>query len=400
MPLLDLILNTESAIDEVIDVTGRAAIEAILLLSAQEVVGEPHPGKKQGPIYRHGTQNGVVSLSTRKLRVNKPRLRHKETGEVSIPAYEALLSHSRLGQRILEILMKGVSTRNYQTVIPEMAETVGVSKSQISREFIEAGRQEFQAFCERDFSDKDILVIYLDGIRFGQFHVIAALGIDSDGYKHILGIREGASENSVVVKDLLNDLVERGMDPQRKRLFVIDGSKALRKGIHEVFGSDNPVQRCRNHKMTNVLGYLPKEQHDQVRSAMKAAFQLEEKEGMAQLNKLADWLDQEHCSAADSLREGLKEMFTINRLGLPATLRRCLGSTNVIESPNSGIRQKTGRVTQWKDGRMVLRWCTSALLATEKNFRRIMGYRDLWMLKAKLENRVDGKTIANNDEAA
>ena len=282
--------------------------------------------------------------------MNKPRLRHKQTGEVSIPAYEALLNNSRLGQRILEILMKGVSTRNYQTVIPEMAETVGVSKSQISREFVEAGSQEFQAFCERDFADKEILVIYLDGIRFGQFHVIAVLGVDSDGYKHVLGIREGASENSVVVKDLLHDLIERGIDPQRKRLFVIDGSKALRQGINEVFGSDNPVQRCRNHKITNVLGYLPKEQHDQVRSAMKAAFQLEEKKGMAQLNKLADWLSQEHCSAAESLREGLKEIFTINRLGLPATLRRCLGSTNVIESPNSGIRQKTGRVTQWKDG--------------------------------------------------
>ena len=149
-----------------------------------------------------------------------------------------------------------------------------------------------------------------------------------------------------------------------------------------------------------MADYLHKDQHDQVRSAMKAAFQLEEKKGMAQLNKLADWLDQEHCSAAESLREGLKEMFTINRLGLPATLRRCLGSTNVIESPNSGIRQKTGRVTQWKDGQMVLRWCASALLATEKNFRRIMGYRDLWMLKAKLEDAVTDKTIANNDEAA
>jgi transposase-like protein len=131
--------------------------------------------------------------------------------------------------------MKGVSTRNYQTVIPEMAETVGVSKSQISREFVEASGHQFQAFCERDFADKDILVIYLDGIRFGRFHVIAALGVDSEGYKHILGIREGASENGVVVKDLLNDLVERGIDPQRKRLFIIDGSKALRQGINEVW---------------------------------------------------------------------------------------------------------------------------------------------------------------------
>ena len=400
LPMLDLILNTESAIDEVIDVAGRAAIEAVLLLSASQIAGERHPGKKQGPLYRHGTQNGVVSLSERKLRVNKPRLRHKKTGEVAIPAYEALRMNSRLGQRILEILMKGVSTRNYQEVIPDMAETVGVSKSQISREFIEASGQDLQVLCERDFADKDILIIYLDGIQFGDHQVIAALGVDSKGEKHVLGIREGASENQVVAKDLLNDLVERGIDPKRKRLFIIDGSKALRKGIHDIFGSANPVQRCRNHKMTNVLGYLPKEQHDQVRATMKAAFQLDEKKGLARLNKLADWLDQESPSAAASLREGLKDMFTINRLGLPATLRRCLGSTNVIESPNSGIRQKTRRVTQWKDGRMVLRWCASALLATEKNFRKIMGHKELWILKAKLDELSHGKSIVNQDDAA
>jgi len=400
LPLLDLILNTESAVDEVIDITGRAAIEAILLLSATQVAGESHPGKKQGPLYRNGTQNGVVSLSERKLRVNKPRLRHKETGEVPIPAYEALLTNSRLGQRILEILMKGVSTRNYQEVLPAMAETVGVSKSQISREFIEVSGQDLQSLCERHFTERDILIIYLDGIQFGETHVIAALGVDSEGDKHVLGIREGSSENSVVVKDLLNDLVERGLDPQRKRLFIIDGSKALRKGINQVFGSANPVQRCRNHKIVNVLGYLPKEQHDQVRATMKAAFQLDEKKGVARLTKLADWLEQESPSAAASLREGLPEMFTINRLGLPATLRRCLGSTNVIESPNSGIRQKTRRVTHWQDGRMVLRWCASALLATEKKFRKIMGHDDLWILAAKLNELSNTKTIANQDEAA
>ena len=400
LPMLDLILNTESAVDEVIDVTGRAAIEAILLMSATQVAGESHPGKKQGPLYRNGTQNGVVSLSERKLRVSKPRLRHKETGEVSIPAYEALLTNSRLGQRILEILMKGVSTRNYQEVLPAMAETVGVSKSQISREFIEVSGQDLQSLCERHFAEKDILIVYLDGIQFGETHVIAALGVDSKGNKHVLGIREGSSENSEVVKDLLNDLVERGLDPKRKRLFIIDGSKALRKGINQVFGSANPVQRCRNHKMVNVLGYLPKEQHDQVRATMKAAFQLDEKKGVARLNKLADWLEQDNPSAAASLREGLSEMFTINRLGLPPSLRRCLGSTNVIESPNSGIRQKTRRVTHWQDGRMVLRWCASALLATEKKFRKIMGHDDLWILAAKLDELNNGKSIANQDEAA
>jgi len=176
LPMLDLITQTESAVDEVIDVAGRAAIEAVLLLSAQQIAGEKRPGKKDGPIQWYGSQNGVVCLSDRKLRVHKPRLRHKEKGEVSIPAYEALWMNSRLGQRILEILMKGVSTRNYQDVIPEMANTVGVSKSQISREFIEVSGRALQELCDRNFADQDILVVYLDGIQFGEIHVIAGSG--------------------------------------------------------------------------------------------------------------------------------------------------------------------------------------------------------------------------------
>lgn len=178
------------------------------------------------------------------MRVDKPRLRHKGKGankEVEIPAYEAILANSTLGRRILEILMNGISTRKYKTILPEMAETVGVSKSNVSREFVEASEQTLKELCERRFDDKDILIVYIDGIQFGQVHVIAALGVDSQGYKHVLGLREGASENATVVKDLLIDLVDRGLDPNRRRLFVIDGSKALRKGINEVFGSDNPL---------------------------------------------------------------------------------------------------------------------------------------------------------------
>ena len=158
--------------------------------------------------------------------------------------------------------MKGISTRNYKEVLPVIAETVGVSKSSVSREFIEASEKTFKELCERRFDDKDILVVYIDGLQFGETHVIVALGVDSAGYKHVLGLIEGSSENAIVVKDLLVDLVERGLDPKRRRLFVIDGSKALRKAVNQVFGTKNPVQRCRNHKIRNVLSYLPDEQKD------------------------------------------------------------------------------------------------------------------------------------------
>jgi len=400
LPFLDLICNTEQAVDELIDVVGKAAIESVLLLSAQQIAGPKQPGRIRGDIGWYGRQSGVVSLSERKLRIEKPRLRKKGKGagkEVAIPAYEAMVMNSRLGCRILEILMKGVSTRKYENILPEMADTVGVSKSQISREFIAAGEKHLKQLCERRFDDSNILAIYIDGIQFGDCHVIVALGVDSGGSKHVLGLREGSSENSQVATDLLNDIVQRGVKPDRIRLFVIDGSKALRCAIDAVYGLKNPVQRCRNHKIRNVLGYLPDDQKEQVKCAMKAAFSMEAKKGKQKLKQLAKWLEQEYPSAMSSLLEGLDEMFTINKLGLPKALRRCLGSTNVIESPNSGIRRRTHRVKNWRDHKMVVRWVAASLLDMEQRFKRVMGYEQLWMLESKLrelaeEERIDEKS--------
>jgi transposase-like protein len=205
-----------------------------------------------------------------------------------------------------------------------------------------------------------------------------------------MGIAEGASENQVVVRGLLERLVERGLDPQRRYLFVIDGSKALRAAIDAVFGSRNPVQRCRHHKIENVMGYLPEHLKAQVKAALRASFRLPAAEGMARLEKQAQWLEREHPDAAASLREGLEEMFTVNRLGLSPSLMRCLGSTNIIESPHSGVRLRTRRICRWRDGAMVLRWAASAFLITEKNFRKIQGYRDLWRGCPALRWRLSG----------
>jgi transposase-like protein len=403
LPFLELICNTEQAVDELIDVVGKAAIEAVLMLSARQIAGPKQPGKAKGDIGWHGRQKGVVSLSQRKLRIEKPRLRKKGKGagnEVTIPAYEAMAANSRLGSRILEILMKGVSTRKYEQILPEMAQTVGVSKSQLSREFIAASEQQLKALCERTFDDKDILVVYIDGIRFGDCHVIVAIGVDSGGYKHVLGLREGSSENSKVAIDLLTDLVARGLKPDRLRLFVIDGSKALRCAIDAVYGPKNPVQRCRNHKVRNVLSYLPDDHKEQAKSTMQAAFCLDADQGKKKLKQLAKWFDQEYPSAASSLLEGLDEMFTINRLALPKTLRRCLGSTNVIESPNSGIRSRTRRVKNWRDHGMVVRWVAASLLDMEQRFKRIMGYQQLWMLQAKLDELSETETVDAKSQVA
>jgi putative transposase len=406
LPMMQLIVEGKAALDDFINVVGKASIQAVLVLSAMKVAGDKHKGKTGGDIRWHGQQKGVVPLKERKLRVNRPRLRKKggdgdggEGAEVPIPAYEALAQNSQLGERMLEILMHGVSTRNYKEVLPEMAESVGISKSAVSRKAVEASGKLLEELARQDFSDKDILIVYLDGLRFGSHHVLGAVGVDAQGHKHVLGLCAGASENTTTVTALLEDLVQRGIKPGRRRLFVIDGAKALRNGIAKVYGDNNPVQRCRNHKVRNVLEHLPKDQHAQVRSTFKAAWKLEAPAGIKRLEQLACWYEKEYPSAAGSLREGLTELFTINALGLPTTLRRCLGSTNLIDSSHSGIRQKTNRVTNWQDGQMALRWAASAMEATAKHFRRIMGYQQLWMLKAHLDEAQDSQNLAAQRKA-
>ena len=387
-PLLNIVVEAKVTLDAFIDVVGRSCLEAVLQLSAAEIAGPPHQGKAGGEVQWHGTQEGVVTLPTQKVRVTKPRLRRKGGGkgaEVAIPVYTAMQQGAGLREKLATILLRGVSTRSYAEVIPAMAETCGVSRSSVSREFVEASEEALRTLCERRFDDTELLILYLDGVHAGGHQVIVAVGVDSQGYKHMLGLADGATENAVVVKGLLDDLVARGVTPERPYLFIIDGSKALRSAIASVFGADCPVQRCRQHKVNNVIGYLPNDLKDEVQCVMKAAYRLSAKEGMARLEAQAHWLETQYPSAAASLREGLEETFTLNRLDLPASLRRCLGTTNLIESPNAGMRMRTGRVTRWRDGQMVLRWFAAGYLETEKHFRRIMGYEHLWMLKAKLQ---------------
>jgi transposase-like protein len=388
LPMVDLIEQCQLACDELIDVTGRATIQAVLQLSAMEAAGGPPQQGKRRPsnVVFYGRQPGQVMLSDRKLEVERPRLRSKgpRSQEVEVPAYAAMQNRGAMGERMLEILMRGVSTRNYKEVIPAMAETAGVSRSAVSRRMAEASEAEVEALLSRRFDDLKLLVIYIDGLIFGDYTMIGAVGVDSEGNKHVLGIREGATENSTVITELLEDIVSRGVDPKRQMLFVIDGSKALRAAINAVFGSHQPVQRCRAHKLRNVLDYLPKEQRAQAKSVLRAAWKLPTKEGMARVKKLAAWLDQQYPSAAASLMEGLEECFTINRLDLPPSLHRCLATTNIIESPHAGVRIQTRRVTHWQNGKMVLRWMASAFIRTEKRFNKIMGHRDLWALEAIL----------------
>ena len=357
LPLVELLERGEKAIDEVIDVMGRATVEAVLRMSAEQLAGPKRQGRRADDraLYWHGSQNHVERTSAARGKAASAQ----EDGAAGgarrgrDPGVRRDAARSAPCRPHVAIMLNGVSTRRYETVLPAMAEQVGIGKSEVSRETIEAGTRVLQDLAERDFSKVDVLIIYLDGIQFGNHHVLAAVGVDEDGKKYVLGVRSGASENATVTTALLEDLVARGIRPDRRRLFVVDGAKALRSAIAQVFGAGNEVQRCRNHKLRNVVGHLPNAQHDQARATLRAAWKLEAKEGMRKLDQYASWLQRDWPDAAASVREGLDEIFTVNRLGLPASLRTCLTTTNIIDSTHSGIRQRTrpsptGRTERWR----------------------------------------------------
>jgi putative transposase len=390
LPIVNLIQSASQEVEAVIHEIGHRTLELILMLSAEQVAGERTPGKASGEIRHYGTQAGRVILADRKVRVKRPRLRHKTEGEVKIPAYEALRQDRRVSQYMLGALLRGVSTREYQEVLPKMAETVGVSRSAVSREAIEASVEELKQLQERRWENVEILVIYIDGQRFGDHHLLSAVGVDVEGKKHILGIEVGGTENAAAVKRVLTHLRDQGLPTDRKYLFVIDGAKALRAAIDEVFGSEQAVQRCRNHKVRNVLDELPKDQRGQTLNLMRAAWKVKTaEEGGKRLEQLARLLEHEHETAARSLREGMQEMFTLQRLQIPESLHKCLATTNLIESPQSGVQRRTRNVCRWRDAHMAHRWVASAWLLTEKHFRRIDGHAHLWALAAILGRKTE-----------
>ena len=299
---------------------------------------------------------------------------------MAVPAYAALAKDGDLSRRISDILVCNVSTRKYARVVHRCADELGISKSAVSRQFVKQSAQAWAQLMARDLSQIDFVAMYVDGVIVAKHHIIAAVGVDAQGNKHVLGLAPGSSENAKVVKDLLSDLARRGVDLNISRLWVIDGSKALRSGIEQLCGKDAKVQRCRIHKIRNVSQRLPKERAEQVRWLMKQAFKLDAPKGKQRLRELAKDLKAQHPDAAASVLEGIDEMFTTTELGITGELARCLATTNVIESPNSVVRRVSGRVTNYKDAEMALRWTAAGFIEAEKSFKKLRGYADLKIL--------------------
>lgn len=370
LPMLEVILQTKAEIEAL---SAQAGLKIIDCLLEQEIDQRCGPHGQQSAC-RHGRQPGYVIFAGRKVSINKPRLRAKGGGELALKSYQAFQQNGRMQRAVARKLTHQVSTRNYAAAIDDCLEGYGIDKSSVSRQWKTATAAELQKLCQRPVP-ADLLGLLIDGQYFRKQCLIVALGVDKHGKKHVLGLWQGATENSTLVRELLADLRERGLNTEAAILVVVDGAKALYKGVRDVFGERALIQRCRVHKLRNVLEHLPLEKRAQATWRLRGAWaKSTPEEALKELRACVKWLEPISPSAARSLEEGLEETLTITRLGLHESLVRTFSSTNLIESCFARTESWTSRVKRWRDAKMVLRWGAAALLFAEKGFRRVRGY--------------------------
>jgi putative transposase len=363
-------------------------------LLEEEVVGVVGAKGKHDPdrvAVRHGHESGEVTLGGRRAQVERPRVRSADGRvEVQLATYEHFADRDLFSRVVLERMLAGVSTRRYQRTAEPVGSEVeqaarSTSRSAVSRTFVERTRRSLGELMSRRLDDVRLAVLMLDGLELQGRTNVVALGITTEGVKIPLGLWEGSTENATVATALLSDLVERGLDPEQGILFVIDGAKALRKAIRAVFG-EAPVQRCVRHKERNVTDHLPERERPPVRQRLRRAWALDDHaRALEQLRLLAGELERSYPGAAGSLREGMEETLTLTRLGVTGSLKRTLESTNPCESMIEIVRRTQRNVKRWSSGEMALRWTAAGMLEAERQFRRIIGYRDLATLVVAIE---------------
>jgi len=380
---------------------GLGVLAELLEEEVDEVVGPKGRHIPERTAVRHGHEAGEVTLGGRRVAVDRPRVRSADgRAEVRLATYEYFADRDPLARSVMERMLAGVSTRRYRrTQEPVGAEVEqqarSTSRSSVSRTFIERTRVSLSQLMSRRLDDVRLAVMMIDGIDLGERTNVVALGITTEGVKIPLGLWEGSTENAAVATALLSDLVERGLDPEQGILFVIDGAKALRKAIRSVFG-DAPVQRCVRHKERNVLDHLPERERPAAKLRLRRAWAADDHaRAFDQLKALANELDRTYPGAAASLREGMEETLTLTRLGVTGNLKRALESTNPCESMIEIVRRTQRNVKRWSSGEMALRWTAAGMLEAERQFRRIIGYRDLATLVVAIERDHDRRRPAD-----
>jgi len=386
---------------------GLGVLAELMEEEVDEAVGLKGRHDPERVAVRHGHEAGEVTLGGRRLPVERPRVRSADgRSELPLVTYAHFADRDPLTAAVLERMLAGVSTRRYRRVQEPVGEQIeggarSTSKSAVSRQFVARTREQLEALMGRRLDDVRLAVLMLDGIDLKGRTNVVALGITTDGAKIPLGLWEGSSENAAVATALLSDLVDRGLDIEQGVLCVLDGAKALRKAVRDVLGVQTPVQRCIRHKERNVLDHLPERDRPAVKQRLRSAWRLDEHAAaLERLRALAAELDRSHPGAAASLREGLEETLTLQRLAVRGSLKQTLASTNPCESMIECVRRTSRNVKRWQSGDMALRWTAAGMLEAERQFRRIIGYRDLAKLALAIEHDLARTTVPSPTEEA
>ena len=381
LPLLGALGKVEQSFFELCIEAGQQVLASMMEQDREDLCGPRWKRDSDRKAGRAGTTKSEVTLGGRRIAIPRPRVRSQAGRELELPSYAFAANRDPLNHHTLKAVACGVSTRKYARSLeslPGEIEERSVSRSSVSRRYLAMTTKQMTTWLTTPLGDRHFPIVMIDGIQLGDHLILIALGIDCDGKKQVLGLREGDTENGQVARALLRDLIERGLDPERARLFVIDGAQALRSAIRKVFGDRGVVQRCQLHKQRNILGHLPAGMHESVKAILREAWSLRDtKLAKARLERLASSLETDHPGAAASVSEGLEETLTLQGLGIEGTLYRKLRSTNAIENLNSGIATYSKNVKRWQSGSMVVRWVSTAIVEAEKKFRRVQGWRDI-----------------------
>lgn len=371
---------------------GLKAVGEALQAEVARLAGESH-SRRGAPVRRWGYNGGSVYLGTQKVSVRVPRVRDVAAGrEIPLKVYGALRSRGVIEKSALALVLNGVSQRKYEKAASLIPETFGIRSSSVSRHFVKASAAALKAFVERDLSGEDIVSIFMDGKRFAESGIIIALGVTVGGKKTPLGFIESATENHGVVRDFVNGLVERGLRVDDGILFVVDGSKGLRKGIAEALGERAFIQRCQWHKRENVVKYLDTRRQGVFRAKLQSAYEEPSYEkAAARLSAVRKELSLMNESAAASLDEGLEETLTLHKLGMFGKLGRSFKTTNCLESVNRQLGMYTGRVCRWRNSNMRRRWVAAALMEIEPRLRKVSGHQHLLELREIMKRILAGK---------
>jgi len=371
---------------------GLGVVHELMELEVDQVVGLKGKHDPDRSAKRHGHEDGSMTLGGRRVPVRRPRIRSADDRrELPVTTYEFFADRDPLTRAVMERMLAGVSTRRFAVVGEPVGERVeddssSTSKTSVSEMFIERTRTALSELTSRRLDDVRVAVMMLDGVDIaGRTHVVA-LGITTDGVKIPLGLWEGSTENAALARELLSDLVDRGLDPAQAVLFVVDGAKALRRAIRDVFGEHALVHRCHRHKERNVTDLLPERDRSAIRSRIRAAWALTDPDlAHDRLEALACELDHTWPDAGRSLREGLTDTLTLMQLGITGQLTKTLRSTNPCESMIEIVRYTQRNVKRWHDGDMRKRWTAAGMLVAESQFRRIIGYKELANLVIAVE---------------